>query len=229
MSFQACLYRRGITVEASSPRGAGGFAPFPGTGEKWPEIAQIMKGCRRSFFGQRGEWLYLDRVIDKHGAPVDFMLNAKRDLDAAPRFFRTALKDEPLLAPMTIGIDDANVYPTAIREASECGLVATNVRHRVSKHLQQGIESDHFRVKRAMPKVGGFRTFATARRTIAGFEAMLRLRKGFGFAGTWTVRRQNELLAQCFGPQMVNEVSESDGASGFSVRRGSSRQARLRT
>jgi hypothetical protein len=31
------------------------------------------------------------------------MLNAKRDLDAARRFFRTALKDEPLLAPITIG------------------------------------------------------------------------------------------------------------------------------
>jgi hypothetical protein len=37
------------------------------------------------------------------------------------------------------------------------------------------------------PKVGGLRSFATARRTIAGFEAMLWLRKGFGFAGDWTV------------------------------------------
>jgi transposase, IS6 family len=35
-----------------------------------------------------------------------------------------------------------------------------------------------------MPWIGGFRSFATARRTIQGFEAMLWLRKGFGFAGT---------------------------------------------
>lgn len=64
------------------------------------------------------------------------------------------------------------------------------MRHRVSKHLQQGIESEHFHVKKNMPKVGGFRSFATAKRTIAGFEAMLWLKKGFGFAGEWTVRRQ---------------------------------------
>lgn len=37
-----CLYRRGIIVEASSPRGGGGFASFPGPSEKWAEIAQIM-------------------------------------------------------------------------------------------------------------------------------------------------------------------------------------------
>ena len=57
-----------------------------------------------------------------------------------------------------------------------------------------------------MPKVGGFRRFATGRRTIAGFEAMLWLRKGLGFAGAWTARRQNELLALWFGLQMFNEV-----------------------
>jgi transposase-like protein len=45
--------------------------------------------------------------------------------------------------------------------------------HYVTKHLQQGIESDHFRVKRPMPRIGGFQSFRTARRTIRGFEAML--------------------------------------------------------
>jgi hypothetical protein len=39
--------------------------------------------------------------------------------------------------------------------------------------------------------------FATARRTIASFEAGLWLRKGFGLAGRWTVRRQNAPLAFC--------------------------------
>jgi transposase-like protein len=31
----------------------------------------------------RGRWRYLYRAIDKHGNPVDFLLTAKRDLDAA--------------------------------------------------------------------------------------------------------------------------------------------------
>lgn len=34
----------------------------------------------------RGKWRYLYRAIDKHGNPVDFLLAAKRDLDAAKRF-----------------------------------------------------------------------------------------------------------------------------------------------
>ena len=45
-----------------------------------------------------------------------------------------------------------------------------------------------------------------ARYTIQGFEAMLWLRKGFGFAGAWTVREQNRLLALCFGLPQVNKV-----------------------
>ena len=63
-----------------------------------------------------------------------------------------------------------------------------------------------FRVKRPMPRVGGFQSFHTARRTIRGFEAMLWLRKGFGFAGAWTVCEQNRLLSLCFGLPTVNKA-----------------------
>ncbi len=58
----------------------------------------------------------------------------------------------------------------------------------------------------AMPRIGGFRSFGPARRTIKGFEAMLWLRKGFGFAGAWTVREQNRMFAICFGLQKVNKA-----------------------
>lgn len=86
--------------------------------------------------------------------------------------------------------------------------------HYVTKHLQQGIESDHFWVKRAMPHVGSFRSFNTVRSTIQGFEPMLWLRKGFGFAGVWSVREQNQLLRFCFGLQPVNKTyNETDTAS----------------
>ena len=47
----------------------------------------------------RGQWRYLYRAIDKHGKPVDFLLTAKRDLDAAKRFFRKALKDRAAALP----------------------------------------------------------------------------------------------------------------------------------
>ncbi len=150
----------------------------------------------------RGQWRYLYRAIDK----VDFLLTAKRDLEAAKRFFRKMLQDQPLLSPDRIGTDAAGPYPPAIREARKAGFLARAPLHYVTKHLQQRIESDHFRVKRPMPRVGGFQSFGTARRTIQGFEAMLWLRKGFGFAGLWTVREQNRLLAVCFGLPQVNKA-----------------------
>ena len=76
----------------------------------------------------------------------------------------------------------------------------------VTKHLQQGIESDHVRVKKNMPWIGCFQAFHTVRRTIQGFEAMLWLRKGFGFAGAWTVCEWNQLLALCFGLPQVSKA-----------------------
>ncbi len=57
-----------------------------------------------------GQWRYLYRAIDKHGNPVDFLLTARRDLDAAKRFFRKMLKDEPLRSPGKIGTDCAGTF-----------------------------------------------------------------------------------------------------------------------
>jgi transposase, IS6 family len=110
-----------------------------------------------------------------------------------------------LLAPDRIGTDAAGPYPPAITAARKAGLLARTPLHYVTKHLQQRIESDHFRVKKNMPWVDCFQSFHTARRTLQGFEAMLWLRKGFGCAGVWTVREQNRLLALCFGLPEVNE------------------------
>ena len=42
--------------------------------------------------------------------------------------------------------------------------------HAPPEHLQQGIESDHFRVKKNMPRVGGFQSFATARDAVRDRE-----------------------------------------------------------
>jgi len=134
----------------------------------------------------RGKWRHLYRAIDKQGNPIDFLLTAKRDLDAAKRCFRKMLKEEPLLSPEKIGTDGANTFPSTIKTAVDDGLLRPAPVHYVTKHLQQRIESDHCPVTKNMPKIGGFQSFKTARRTIAGFEAMRWLKKGFGFSGEWT-------------------------------------------
>src|SRR3954451_20772278 len=108
----------------------------------------------------------LGRTSRKHPA------GRLQDLDAAKRFFRKARQDQPLLYPDRIGPDGAGSYPPAIAETRKAGFLARTPVHYVTKHLQQWIESDHFRVKKNMPRVGGFQSFYTARRTIQGFEAL---------------------------------------------------------
>ena len=121
---------------------------------------------------------------------------------SSARCWRTA----PCLSPDRIGTDGAGTYPGAIAAARKEGRLARDPTHHVTKYLQQGIESDHFRLKKNMPRVGGFQSFNTARRSIQGFEAMLWMRKGFGFSGPWTVIEQNRMLGLCFGLSKVNEA-----------------------
>jgi len=67
------------------------------------------------------------------------------------------------------------------------------------------LKSDHFHVKKNMPKIGGFQSFPTAKRTIAGFEAILWLKKGFALRGM--DRSQTERSTRlCLGLQMVNKA-----------------------
>jgi transposase-like protein len=95
-----------------------GFTIDHSTINRWvlayaPVIEKRLRQLRRPHCGSvridetyvkiRGKWLYLYHAIDKHGNPIDFLLTAKRDLDAAKRFFRKMLKDEPLLSPGKIG------------------------------------------------------------------------------------------------------------------------------
>jgi IS6 family transposase len=76
---------------------------------------------------------YLYQAIDKNGNPIDFLLTAKRDLDAAKRFFRKMLKDEPLLSPGKIGTDGPNTFPSAIKTSVDGGLLQPNSLHYVTK------------------------------------------------------------------------------------------------
>jgi IS6 family transposase len=82
-----------------------------------------------------GKWRYLYRAIDKAGNPVDFLLTKKRDFDAAKRFFRKMLKDEPLLSAKKIGADGANTFQAAIKTAVDDGILHPDPIQHVTKHL----------------------------------------------------------------------------------------------
>ena len=98
---------------------------------------------------------------------MDFLLTAKRDLEAAKRFFRKMLEESRSSHPT--GSAPMRQAPTRRPSQRPGRLVCWRAPvHYVTKHLQQGIESDHFRVKKPMPWIGGFQSFHTARRTIQG-------------------------------------------------------------
>jgi transposase-like protein len=53
----------------------------------------------------KGRWMYLYRAVDSHGQTIDFLLSAKRDTEAAKRFFRKALAQPHTVNPRTITVE----------------------------------------------------------------------------------------------------------------------------
>jgi transposase-like protein len=72
-----------------------------------------------------GQWRYLYRAVDGRGQTIDFRLSAKRDKQAAKRFFRQALGREHTRNPREIITDRLKTYPGAVREMKrDRGVVA---------------------------------------------------------------------------------------------------------
>jgi transposase, IS6 family len=125
-----------------------------------------------------GNWRYLHRAVDGTGQSIDFLLGATRDKRAAKRFFRRAPGRTNTRNPRTTVTDRLKSYPGAIREMKREGEMWRFVRHRRGRWLNNRVEQDHRRVKRRTRPMLGFQGFWTARRTLAGVEAMAMLTKG---------------------------------------------------
>jgi len=126
----------------------------------------------------KGRWKYLYRAVDSRGQTIDFLLSAKRDAEAAKRFFRKALAQPHTVNPRTITVDKNAAYPKAASEMKRDGELSRRSRLRQVKYLNNIVEQDHRRIKRLIDPGLGFGRFWTARRTLAGYEAMAMIRKG---------------------------------------------------
>src|SRR6476661_8409170 len=126
----------------------------------------------------KGRWTYLYRAVDSRGQTIDFLLSAKRDAAAAKRFFRKALGQPHTGNPRTITVDKNAAYPCAVEQMKEDGELWRRSRLRQVKYLNNIVEQDHRRIKRLVRPGLGFGSFQTARRTLAGYEAMAMIRKG---------------------------------------------------
>ena len=147
----------------------------------------------------KGRWMYLYRAVDSRGQTIDFLLSAKRDAEAAKRFFRKALGQPHTVNPRTITVDKNPAYPKAVTEMKADGELWRFSRLRQCKFLNSIVEQDHRRIRRLIRPGLGFHSFWTARRTLAGYEAMAMIRKGqLRNIGGRDMRAQASVIAELF-------------------------------
>src|SRR4051794_34759636 len=94
----------------------------------------------------KGRWAYLYRAVDSGGQTIDFLLSARRDAEAAQRFFRKALGQPHTVNPRTITVDKNPAYPCAVEQMQEDGELWRRSRLRQCKFLNNMVEQDHRRV-----------------------------------------------------------------------------------
>ena len=126
----------------------------------------------------KGAWTILYRAVDSLGQTIDFLLSARRDAAAAKRFFREALAQPRAVNPRTITVDKNPAYPRAVTDMRRAGELWRFSRLRQRKYLNNIVEQDHRPIKRLVRPGLGFGGLRTARRTLAGYEAMAMIRKG---------------------------------------------------
>ncbi len=126
----------------------------------------------------KGAWTYLYRAVDSLGQTIDFLLSAQRDAASAKRFFRKALAQPHTVNPRTITVDKNPAYPRAASDMKRAGELWRFSRLRQRKYLNNIVEQDHRRIKRLVRPGLGFGGLETAKRTLAGYEAMAMIRKG---------------------------------------------------
>jgi putative transposase len=131
----------------------------------------------------RGRWMYLYRAIDSNGDTVEFWFSERRNLTAAKRFLRKALKRHG--RPERIVIDSSQTNREAILGCDTESRLGDRLRRnlkpiriRQSRYLNNRIEQDHRAVKRRVRSMLGFKSMASARAILGGVEMVHMMRKG---------------------------------------------------
>jgi putative transposase len=130
----------------------------------------------------RGQWRYLYRAIDSNGDTVEFWFSERRNLAAATRFLRKALKRHG--RPERIVIDGSQTNREAILSCDTVDRLQRRlqrdlkpIRIRQSAYLNNRIEQDHRAVKRRVRPTLGFKSMVSARVLLGGIEMIHMMRK----------------------------------------------------
>jgi transposase, IS6 family len=124
-----------------------------------------------SYVKVSGVWRYVYRAVDQHGQLIDVLVSARRDAEAARRFFRRTLTLLKVI-PAEVVTDAAPVYPAVLDE------LIPSAWHHVERHANNPIEADHSQLKHRLRAMRGLQTDRTAQVVIAGHALMQNLRRG---------------------------------------------------
>jgi transposase-like protein len=126
--------------------------------------------------------MYLYRATDSNGDTVEFWLSERRNLTAAKRFLRKALKRHG--RPQRIVIDGSQTNREAILSCDAESRLQDRSRRRLkpvrirqSRYLNNRIEQDHRAVKRRVRPMLGFKSADSARVILGGIELIHMMRK----------------------------------------------------
>jgi transposase-like protein len=182
--LEEMMAERGISVDhATVHRWTVHYAPL--LLEQFNRLKRPVSGrwhIDETYIKVRGQWRYLYRAIDSIGNTVEFWFSERRNLTAAKRFLRKALKRHG--RPERIVIDGSQTNREAILSCdAESRLQDRSrrslkpIRIRQSAYLNNRIEQDHRAIKRRVRPMMGFKSMSSARATLGGIELVHMMRK----------------------------------------------------
>jgi transposase-like protein len=111
------------------------------------------------------------RAVDQHGQLIDVLVSARRDGDAARRFFCRALTILKV-TPTEVVTDAAPVHPRVLDE------LIPSAWHHVERYANNRNETDHSRLKHRLRPMRDLPTDHSARIIIAGNAFIQNVRRG---------------------------------------------------
>jgi transposase-like protein len=146
-----------------------------------PLLAEAARPCRHAV-GDRwqvdgtyvkvaGQWRYVYRAIDQFGQVIDVVVTARRDANAAQRFFQRAI-GATKVSPSEVTTDRTPVYPTVLEELLPVAW------HRTEQYANNRIEADHGRLKAWLRPMRGLKKDRSVRVILAGHAFIQNVRRG---------------------------------------------------
>ena len=117
-----------------------------------------------------GRWRYVYRAVDQYGQIIDVYVSAKRDTNAARRFFTMAIRAHR--EPTEVVTDRAAPLGVVIDE------LLPGAFHNMEQYANNRIENDHGRLKARLRPMSGLKHDRTASVIIRGHALMQNIRRG---------------------------------------------------